>query len=167
MFPLGYKLRLLFDAKSFIGIHGRDKAHKLMDLQADFIKVHRSVRVPGVKGGYYEDSIAGYSVVDCIILLKSKGTLKQLFHSLDQVKGTDTCYSLNFIDICDIEAMEVTHNLAAYVVHHHGSWVYKYFSDEDVEVAQTCYWHAESQSMRSNNEQIWDNLMTWDMDFQV
>jgi hypothetical protein len=31
-----------------------------------------------------------------------------------------------------------------------------------------CYWHEESQSMRSNNEQkMWDNLMTWDTEFQV
>jgi hypothetical protein len=50
LFPLGYKLRLLFDVKESIGIHGKDKAKKLCDRQADSIKIHRSVRIPGVKG---------------------------------------------------------------------------------------------------------------------
>jgi len=36
-----------------------------------------------------------------------------------------------------------------------------------VELAQTCYWHEESKSMRSNKEQMWDNLMNWDTEFQV
>jgi hypothetical protein len=31
MFPLGYKLRLLFDVKESIGIHGMDKAQKIFD----------------------------------------------------------------------------------------------------------------------------------------
>jgi hypothetical protein len=43
LFPLGYKLRFLFDVKDSIGIHGMDKAQKLFDRQADFIKIHRSV----------------------------------------------------------------------------------------------------------------------------
>jgi hypothetical protein len=34
--------------------HGMDKAQKLFDRQADFIKIHRSIRVPDVKGAYYE-----------------------------------------------------------------------------------------------------------------
>jgi hypothetical protein len=67
----------------------------------------------------------------------------------------------------DMEAREVIHNLAAYLAHHHGTWVYKYFAAEDVELAQTCYWHEESQSMRSNKEQMWDNIMNWDTEFQV
>jgi hypothetical protein len=67
----------------------------------------------------------------------------------------------------DMEAREVIHNLAAYLAHHHGTWVYKYFAAEDVELAQTCYWHEESQSMRSNKEKMWDNLMNWDTEFQV
>jgi hypothetical protein len=66
-----------------------------------------------------------------------------------------------------MEAREVIHNLAAYLAHHHGIWVYKYFAAEDVELAQACYWHDELQSMRSNKEQMWDNLMNWDMEFQV
>jgi hypothetical protein len=66
-----------------------------------------------------------------------------------------------------MEAMEVIHNLEAYLAHRHGTWVYKYFASEDLELAQTCYWHEESQSMRSNKEQIWDNLMKWDTEFQV
>jgi hypothetical protein len=99
--------------------------------------------------------------------LKSKGTYKQLFHSQDQAKGTGKCYSLGFIDMYDMEAREVIHNLAAYLAHHHGTWVYKYFAAEDVELAQTCYWHEESQSMRSKKEQMWDNIMNWDTEFQV
>jgi hypothetical protein len=55
MFPLGYKLQFLFNLKESIGIHGRDKAQKLFDQQVDFIKINRSVRVPGVKGAFYED----------------------------------------------------------------------------------------------------------------
>jgi hypothetical protein len=47
LFPLGYKLRFLFDVKDSIGIHGMGKAQKLFYRQADFIKIHRSVRVPG------------------------------------------------------------------------------------------------------------------------
>jgi hypothetical protein len=84
--------------------------------------------------------------------LKSKGTPKQLFHSLDQVKGMGTCYSLSFINMYAMEVREVIHNWAEYLAHHHGSWVYTYFAAEDVELAQTCYWHEESQSMRSNKE---------------
>jgi hypothetical protein len=144
-----------------------DKAQKLFDPQADFIKIHRSLRFPGVKGAYYEDKRAGCSLVDCIMSLKSKGTFKQLFHSLHQAKGTGTCYSLSFIDMYDMEEREVIHNLAAYLAHHHGTWVYTYFAAEDVELAQTCYWHEESQSMRSNKEQMWDNIMNWDTEFQV
>jgi hypothetical protein len=64
LFPLGYKLCFLFDVKDFIGIHGMDKAQKLFDRQANFIKIHRSVRVPGVKGVYYEDKRAGCSLAD-------------------------------------------------------------------------------------------------------
>jgi hypothetical protein len=86
--PLGYKLHLLFDVKDSVGIHGMDKAQKLFDRQADFIKIHKSIRVPGVSGAYYEDKRAGCSLADCIMSLKSKGTSKQLFHSLDQAKGT-------------------------------------------------------------------------------
>jgi hypothetical protein len=62
LFPLGYKLCFLFDVKESIGIHGMDKAQNLFDRQADFIKIHRSVRVPGVKGAkgvYYEDKGVG------------------------------------------------------------------------------------------------------------
>jgi hypothetical protein len=73
--------------------------------------------------------------------LKSKSTSKQLFHSLDQAKGDGKYYSLGFIDMYDMEAREVIQNLAAYLAHHHGIWVYKYFAAEDVELAQTCYWH--------------------------
>jgi hypothetical protein len=43
LFPLGYKVRFLFDVKDSIGIHGKNKAQKLFDRQADFIKIHRSV----------------------------------------------------------------------------------------------------------------------------
>jgi hypothetical protein len=43
LFPLGYKLRFLFDVKDSIGIHGMDKAQKLFDQQADFTKIHKSV----------------------------------------------------------------------------------------------------------------------------
>jgi hypothetical protein len=167
LFSLGYKLRFLFDVKDSIGIHAMNKAQKLFDRQADFIKIHRSVRVPGVKWVYYEDKRAGCSLADCIMSLKSKGTCKQLFHSLDQSKGTGTCYSISFIDMYDMEAREFIHNLAAYVAHHHDTWVYKYFSAEDVELAQTCYWHEESQSMRSNKEQMLENIMNWDTEFQV
>jgi hypothetical protein len=167
LFPLGCKLCFLFDVKESIKIHGRDKAQKLFDRQSDVIKIHISVQVPGVKGAYYEDKIAGCSLADCIMSLKSKGKSKQLFHSLNQAKGTDTCYSLSFIDMYDMEARKVIHNLAAYLAHHHGSWVYTYFAAEDVEPAQTCYWYEESQSIRSNKEQMWDNLINWDTEFQV
>jgi hypothetical protein len=141
LFPLGYTLSFIFYVKDYIGIHGMDKAQKLFDRQADFIKIHRSVRVPGVKGAYYEDKKAGCSLAYCIMSLKSKGTYKQLFHSLDQAKGTWTwtCYILSFIDMYDMEAREVIHNVASYLEHHHGTWVYKYFAAEDVELAQTCY----------------------------
>jgi hypothetical protein len=115
---------------------------------------------------YYEDKRAGFSLADCIMSLKWKGTSNQLFHSLDQAKGTGTCYSISFIDMYDMEAREVFQNLAAYLAHHHGTWVYKYFADEDVELAQTCFWHEESQSMRCNKEQMWDNLMNLDEEFQ-
>jgi predicted nucleic acid-binding Zn finger protein len=141
LFPLGYKLCFLFNVKYSIGIHGMDKAKKLFDRQADFIKIHRSVRVPGVKRAYYEDKTAGCSLTDFIMSLKSKGKSKQLFNSLDQAKVTGTCYSLSFIDIYGMETREVIHNLAAYLAHHHGSWLYKYFAAEDVELAQTCDWH--------------------------
>jgi hypothetical protein len=40
LFTLGYKLRFLFDVKESIVIHGRDKAQKLFDRQADFIKIY-------------------------------------------------------------------------------------------------------------------------------
>jgi hypothetical protein len=53
------------------------------------------------------------------------------------------------------------------LAHHHGTWVYKYFAAEDVELAKICYWHEEFQSMRSNKEQMWDNLMNWYTEFQV
>jgi hypothetical protein len=102
LFTLGYKLRFLFNLKDSSGIHGMDKAQKLFHRQADFIKIHRSVRVPGVKGAYYEDKRVGCSLADCIMSLKSKGTSKQLFHSLDQAKGVGTCYSLSFIDMYDM-----------------------------------------------------------------
>jgi hypothetical protein len=128
LFPLGYNLRFFLNVKYSIGIHGMDKAQKLFYQQADFIKIHRSVRVPGVKGAYYEDKREGCSFADCIISLKSKGTSKQLFHSLYQAKGTGTCYSLRFIEMYDMEAREVIHNLAAYFAHHHDTWVYKYFA---------------------------------------
>jgi hypothetical protein len=67
-----------------------DKAQKLFDRQADFVKIHISVRVPGVKGAYYEDKRTGFSLADFVMSLKSKGTSKQLFDSLDQAKGTGT-----------------------------------------------------------------------------
>jgi hypothetical protein len=143
LFPLGYKLRFLFDVKEYIVVHGRDKSQKLLDRKADFIKIHRYVRVPGVKGAYYEDKRAGCSLSDCIMMLKSK----QLFYSLDQSKGTGTCYIISFIDMYDMESREVIHNLAAYLVHHYGSWIYKDFAAKYVELAQTCYWREESQSM--------------------
>jgi hypothetical protein len=95
--PLGYKLQFIFDVKESIEIHGRDKSQKLFDGQADSIKIHISVQVPGVKGEYYEDKKAGCALLDFIMSLKSKGTSKQLFHSLDQAKGTSTCYSIVFI----------------------------------------------------------------------
>jgi hypothetical protein len=60
-------------------------------------------------------------LADCIISLKSKGASKQLFHSLDQAKGAGTCYSLSFIDMYEMEAREVIHNLAAYLAHHNGA----------------------------------------------
>jgi hypothetical protein len=50
LFPLRYKLRFLFNVKDTIGIHGRDKSQKLLDRQADFIKMHRSVRAQVSKG---------------------------------------------------------------------------------------------------------------------
>jgi hypothetical protein len=50
LFPLGYNILFLFDVKDSIGIHGMDKAQNIFDRQADFIKIHRFVRVPGVKG---------------------------------------------------------------------------------------------------------------------
>jgi hypothetical protein len=137
LFPLGYKLRFLFYVKDSIGIHGMDKAQTIFDRQADFIKLHISVRVPGLKGAYYEDKRAGFSLSYCIMLLKSKGTSKNLFHSMDQAKGTDACYSISFIDMYDMEAREFIHNLAPYLAHHHGTWVYKYFVSEDVDLAQT------------------------------
>jgi hypothetical protein len=90
LFPLGYKRCFLFDVKESIGIHGIDKAQKLFYRQADFINIHRSVRVPGVKGVCYEDKRAGCSLADCIMSLKSKGTSTKLFHILDQAKGTGT-----------------------------------------------------------------------------
>jgi hypothetical protein len=67
----------------------------------------------------------------------------------------------------DMEAREFIHNMEAYLAHHHGTWVCKYFAAEDVELAQTCYWLEESQSMRFNKLQVWDNLMNWDTEFQV
>jgi hypothetical protein len=153
--------------KESIGIHGRDKTQKLFDRQADFIKIHRSVRVPGVKGAYYEEKIAECSLAYCIMSLKSKGTSKQLFHSLDQSKVTGTCYSISFIDRYDMEAREVIQHLSAYLAHHRDSWVYTYFAAKYVELAQTCYLHEESQFTRSNKEKMWDNLMNWDTEFQV
>jgi hypothetical protein len=67
LFHLGYKLHFIFDVKESIGTHGMDKAQKLFDRQAGVIKIHRSVRVPGVKGAYYEDKRVGYSLADCIM----------------------------------------------------------------------------------------------------
>jgi hypothetical protein len=87
LFPLGYNLIFLFYVKDSIVIHVMDKSQKLFDRQADFIKIHRSIRGPGVKGAYYEDKRAGCSLADCMMSIKSKGTSKQLFHSLDQSKG--------------------------------------------------------------------------------
>jgi hypothetical protein len=99
LFPLGYKLSFLFDVKDSIGIHGMDKSQNPFDRHADLIKIHRSVRVPGVNRAYYEDKMAGCSQADCITSLKSKVTYKHLFHSLDQAKGTGTYNILSFIDI--------------------------------------------------------------------
>jgi hypothetical protein len=121
--------------------------------------------VPGVKGAYYEDNRSGCSVEDCIILLKLKGTSKKLCHNMDQVEGTGTCYSLSLIDMYDMEAREPIHNLAAYLAHHHGSWVYKHFAAEYVEFAQTCYWHDESQSMRSKKNKC--GILLRLVEFQV
>jgi hypothetical protein len=45
---------------------------------------------------------------------------------------------LSFIDMFDMEVREVIHNLAAYLAHHQGVWVYKYFAAEDVKLDQTC-----------------------------
>jgi hypothetical protein len=70
LFPLGYKLCLLFNVKDSIGIHGMDKAQKLFDQKAESIKIHRSIQVPGVKGAYYEDKIVVCSLADCIMSLK-------------------------------------------------------------------------------------------------
>jgi hypothetical protein len=56
---------------------------------------------------------------------------------LDQDKGTGKCYIIIFIDMYDMEAREVIHNLAAYLAHHHGIWVYKYIATEYVELDQT------------------------------
>jgi hypothetical protein len=123
--------------KDSIGIHGIDKAQKLFYQQAEFIKIHRSVRVPGVKGAYYEDNREGCSLADCSMSLKSKVTSNQLFRILDQAKGTGACYILSVIDMYDIEEREVIHNLAAHLAHHHGTWVYKYYAAEDVELNQT------------------------------
>jgi hypothetical protein len=53
------------------------------------------------------------------------------------------------------------------LVRHNDSWVYTYFAAADVELAQTCYWNEESQSMRSKKEKMWDSLMNWDKEFQV
>jgi hypothetical protein len=131
------------------------------------MKIHRSVRVLGVKGAYYEDKRAGCSLADFIMSPKSKQTSKQLFHSLDQAKWTGTCYSLRFIAMYDMEAMKVIHNLAAYLAHRHGIWVHTYFAAEDVELAQTYYWHEESHSMISNKEHMWDTFINWDTEFQV
>jgi hypothetical protein len=86
-------------------------------------------------------------VTDCIMTLKSKGSSKKLFHSMDQVKGTDTCYSLSFIDMYYTEARD--------------------FATEDVELAQRCYCHEESQSMRSYKEKMWYNLMNMMKDVEA
>jgi hypothetical protein len=62
--------------KESIGINGRDKAEKIFESQkifyqqADFIKIHRSFRVPDLKAAYYEDKIAGCSLADCIMSIK-------------------------------------------------------------------------------------------------
>jgi hypothetical protein len=64
--------------------------------------------------------------------LKLKRTSKQIFHSLDQAEGIGASYSISFIDIYDMESMEVIHNMVAYLAHHHDSWVYTYFAAEDV-----------------------------------
>jgi hypothetical protein len=72
------------------GIHGRDNAQKLFDRQAGFTKIYRSVRVPGVKGEYYEDSISVCLLADFIMPLKSKVTSKQLLRSLNQAKRIGT-----------------------------------------------------------------------------
>jgi hypothetical protein len=82
--------------------------------------------------GYYEDKRTGCSLEDCIMSLKSKATSKRLFHSLDQAKGTGTCYNLSFIDMYDMDKREVIHNLEAYLAHRHGTWVYTFFAAEDV-----------------------------------
>jgi hypothetical protein len=80
LITLGYKIRFLFDVKYSIGVHGIDKAQKLFDRQADFIKIHRSVRVPGVKGTYYEDKGAGCSLEDCTIHVSQiEGYIKTIF----------------------------------------------------------------------------------------
>jgi hypothetical protein len=95
---------LLFDVKDSFGINGMYKAQELFDRQDDFIKIHISVRVPGVKWAYCEDKGAGCSLTYFIMSLKSKGTSKQLFHSLYQAKGKETYYSLSFIHMYDMEA---------------------------------------------------------------
>jgi hypothetical protein len=107
LFQLGYKLRFIFDANESIGIPDRDKAQKLLDRQAGFIKIHRSVRAPGIKGAYYEDKQSGCSVTDCVMAFKSRVTSNQLFISLDQVKGSGTFYSLSFIDMYDMEVSTI------------------------------------------------------------
>jgi hypothetical protein len=148
----------VYAMKESIGINWKDKAQKILDLEVDLIKINRSVQVPGLKRAYYVDKQAGYLVAGCIMALISKVKSKQMFHSLDQPKGSGTCYSLSVIDMYDMEAREAIHNLAAYLGHHSDIWVCTYFTAVDLDFAQTCYWNAESQTMISNKEHVWDDL---------
>jgi hypothetical protein len=66
-----------------------------------------------------------------------------------------------------MEAREVIYNLAVYLGHHSGTWVYAYFAAEDAELAQMCYFPEDSKTTRSNKEHMWDDPIAWDTEFQV
>jgi hypothetical protein len=62
-------------------------------------------------------------MADCIMTLKSRAPSKQIFHILDDVKGSRTFNNLSLIGMHDMDAWEVDHNLVTYLAHHNGIWV--------------------------------------------
>jgi hypothetical protein len=138
---------------------------RLYNSQAEFNKMLQWSNIFSLTDAHIVDSRSKRSINDCIMALKCRESVKQLFHSLDQLFGPGTNYKVSFISAYQAEAMEVIYTLPAYLAHWNGTWIYKYFKSEDVAKAMHCYWDQKSRSIRSTKEKMMYDLMTWDTEW--